>query len=246
MKLKHWIIFSIVCLTFAVDLLAYSPKRILAQDTLCVRRFLGNRVRRVVARRAMRNSSVSPAWRSLFDGKTLTDWKITNFGGEGEVTAENGEIAMDFGSSLTGVTYTGEFPRTNYEVQLEAKRVDGIDFFCGMTFPVGDSYCSFIIAGWAGAVVGLSSIDGKDASDNQTTRFMNFENNRWYRIRVRVTAQRIEAWIDDKQVVNQNIVGRRISTRNEVDLSKPFGISAWETRSALRNIQIRRLHESTR
>ena len=180
-------------------------------------------------------------WTPLFDGKTLDGWKKTNFGGEGEVQISDGEIQMDFGSSMSGITYTGSLPTIDYEIQLQAQRVDGIDFFCGLTFPVEDSFCSFIVGGWAGSVVGLSSIDGKDASENDTTRYMSFETGRWYQIRIRVTGRRIQAWIDGKRVVDQNIVGRTISTRNEVDLSQPLGISTWETRAALRNIQIRQL-----
>ena len=187
------------------------------------------------------NSKDAPAWQSLFDGKTLGGWKSTNFGGEGEVTVEKGTIQMDFGSSMTGVTYQGKFPTIDYELRLEAMKVDGIDFFCGLTFPVDRSHCSFIVGGWAGAVVGLSSIDGKDASENETTKYMKFDPKRWYRIKIRVRKTSIDAWIDDKQIVNQNIEGRRISTRNEVDLSKPLGIAAWETRAALRKIEFRRL-----
>ena len=180
-------------------------------------------------------------WTPLFDGKTLDGWKKTNFGGEGEVLISDGEIRMDFGSSMSGITYTGSLPTIDYEIQLQAQRVDGIDFFCGLTFPVEDSFCSFIVGGWAGSVVGLSSIDGNDASENDTTRYMSFETGRWYQIRIRVTGRRIQAWIDGKRVVDQNIVGRTISTRNEVDLSQPMGISTWETRAALRDIQIRQL-----
>jgi len=181
-------------------------------------------------------------WRNLFDGETLTNWKITNFGGEGDVTVEDGQIEMDFGSSITGITFTGkELPRTNYEVSLEAKKVDGNDFFCALTFPVEKSYCSFVVGGWGGAVVGLSSIDDNDASSNATQRFINFDYDRWYKIRVRVTPQNISTWIDNKQVVDQDIVGHKISTRGEVDLSTPLGIAAYETRSALRKIRIRNL-----
>ncbi len=182
-----------------------------------------------------------PAWRPLFDGKSLAGWTITNFGGEGEVTVEAGKILMAMGSSLTGITYKGSMPKSDYEIRLEAMRTAGIDFFAGLTFPVGESHCSFIASGWAGAIVGLSSIDGQDASDNETTQFMNFKDYQWYRFRVRVTDEAIQVWIDDKQVIDQNIVGRKITTRAEVDLSKPLGISAWETSSALRNIEIREL-----
>ena len=36
---------------------------------------------------------------------------------------------------LTGITGTGEFPKFNYELQMEAMRVEGSDFFAGITFP---------------------------------------------------------------------------------------------------------------
>jgi hypothetical protein len=143
------------------------------------------------------------------------------------------------------VTYKKDFPVTNYEIRLEAKRVDGIDFFCGLTFPVEKSHCSLIVGGWAGAVVGLSSIDDRDASENDTTKYINFQDRRWYPIRVRVTRDRIQAWIDDKPVVNQDIRNRKVSTRAEVDLSKPLGIAAWQTRAAVRKIEFRRLAERT-
>lgn len=179
--------------------------------------------------------------RKLFDGKTLEGWKVTRFGGEGEVHVEDGEIWLESGSPLTGITYKGELPKVDYELSLEGKKLAGSDFFCALTFPFGDTYCSFVCGGWGGAVVGISSIDGKDASQNETTKYMKFEKDRWYKIRVRVTAKKLEAWIGDEKMVDQNVEGRKITTRREVDLSKPLGISAYETRAALRQIQIRPL-----
>lgn len=180
-------------------------------------------------------------WRLLFDGKSLENWKVTQFGGQGEVRVEDGALILEQGASLTGVTYEGEIPRTNYEVELQGQRQKGIDFFCGFTFPVGESYCSFIVGGWAGGIVGLSSIDGLDASENETTRFMSFKTGQWYRFRVRVTEDVIQAWIDDESVVYQRIRDRKISTRVEVDLSQPFGFSSYETTAALKEIRIREL-----
>lgn len=177
----------------------------------------------------------------LFNGKNLDGWKSTQFGGEGEVSVEEGVITIATGYSLSGITCTQELPKTNYEITLEARRVEGIDFFCGLTFPVAESHCSFIVGGWAGSVVGLSSIDGQDASENDTTRYMKFEKGRWYRIRVRVTPERISAWIDDERVVDQDIRGRKLSTRVEVELSKPLGICTWETKAELRNIRLTKL-----
>ena len=184
-----------------------------------------------------------PTWTSLFDGKSLGDWKPSRFGGDGDVSVEDKRIVLDFGDSLTGIVYTKPFPKRDYEVRLEAMRVDGIDFFCGLTFPVAESHCSLIVGGWAGAVVGLSSIDGRDASENATTQYRKFDEGKWYRVRVRVTSEQIRCWIDDQLIVDQDIRGRRLSTRPEVDQSKPLGIAAWQTKAALRGIEYRRLNE---
>ncbi|MCA9222641.1 MAG: DUF1080 domain-containing protein [Planctomycetales bacterium] len=183
-------------------------------------------------------------WRSLFDGRSLTGWKPAEFGGEGEVGVKDGAMVLDMGYSMTGITSTDkDLPKTNYELSLEAKRLDGTDFFCGLTFPVGDTHCSFIVGGWAGGVVGLSSIDGLDASENQTTKYREFKTDQWYRVRVRVTPERIQTWIDDQQFVDQEIADKRVHIRVEMELSRPLGVATWETKAALRNVRIRRLPE---
>ncbi len=182
-----------------------------------------------------------PATQSLFDGKSLAGWKTTAFGGEGEVQVNAGRIIMQAGSPMTGITWTGAHPKMDYEISLQAMRVDGSDFFCGLTFPVGDSPCSFIVGGWGGGVVGLSSLNGSDASENETTKYQEFESNRWYTIRVRVTKDKIEAWIDQKQMVDVETDGVRISIRPEVELSRPLGIACYSTTAALRDIRIQRL-----
>jgi hypothetical protein len=129
----------------------------------------------------------------------------------------------------------------NYEVSLEAKRVEGSDFFCGLTFPVKEDPCSLILGGWGGGVCGLSSIDGSDASENNTSSYRKFENGRWYAIRLKVTDAKIEAWIDKEQIIDQELNDHSISIRLEVEPSKPFGLATWRTGAALRNIRIRRL-----
>ena len=181
------------------------------------------------------------AWSELFDGKTLGEWTATNFGGEGRVEIEAGRMVLGVGSDLTGITWKGPMPRVDYEVKLEARREEGGDFFCGLTFPVNDSHCSLILGGWGGTVVGLSSIDGHDASENETSRVMNFELNKWYTVALKVTQQKIEAWIDGVQIIDQELAGRKISIRPEVELSRPFGLASWRTRGGVRKIAVRRI-----
>ena len=187
-----------------------------------------------------KSGSLDTNTQALFDGKSLVGWKISDFAGSGPVRVQDGKLILEMGT-MTGVAYTNPIPRMNYEISLDAMRVDGSDFFCGLTFPVGNDPCSLIVGGWGGGVVGLSSLDGQDAANNDTTQYLNFEKGRWYHIRLRVVPNRIQAWIDDDKVVDADTTERRISIRIEMEESKPLGIATWSTTGALRNIQVRKL-----
>ena len=179
-------------------------------------------------------------WRSLFDGSSLDGWRVTHFGGDGRVELRERLLLFGIGAPFTGVNYTNALPMLNYEVTLEAMRVAGDDFFCGLTFPAGDSFASLIVGGWGGTVVGISSLDSEDASDNETSQTMTFATGRWYRIRLRVSEQKLEAWIDQKQIVNVVTKDRKLSLRaGDIELSKPFGLASWVTGAAFRDIKIR-------
>ena len=142
----------------------------------------------------------------------------------------------------TGINWTNDFPKVNYELALDAMRLSGSDFFCGLTVPVGTNSCSLIVGGWGGSLVGISSLDGMDASENDSTKFTSFESGRWYRIRLRVTEKRIEGWIDKEKLVNVSTEGRRISVRpGDIELSMPFGLAAWQTSAAFRELKFRRV-----
>jgi len=189
-----------------------------------------------------------PGWKPLFDGRSLAGWKRTGFAGGGEVRVEPSfrdggpAIVVAAGASLSGFNWTGEAPRTDYEISLEAMKIEGNDFMCGLTFPVGDSHATLILGGWGGPVVGISSIDNSDASENPTTRYLSFVKDRWYRVRLRVTPSRLEAWLDDQKIVDQETTGRKISLRpGSIGLSKPIGISTYQTSAAYRAIKLRTL-----
>ncbi len=181
-------------------------------------------------------------WQPLFDGRSLGNWTETPFTGRGPVRVENGTIVLGTGEPMTGVNLTTPFPKSDYEVRFEAARLKGSDFFASLTFPIQDSYCTFVTGGWGGDIVGLSSLDGWDASDNETRTYVEFEPGRWYKFRLQVTGSHIKAWIDDQPTVNVAITGRTISLRpGEIKLSVPFGFAAYRTAGALRKIEYRRL-----
>jgi hypothetical protein len=179
-------------------------------------------------------------WQSMFDGKTLAGWRETAFTGHGKARVENGTIVLAPGAPMTGVTWSGAFPKANYEVRFEAARMDGNDFFASLTFPVGDSFCTWVTGGWGGDIVGLSSIDGWDASDNETRTYFDFEKGRWYAFRLQVTPARISIWIDEKPIASVEITGRKVGLRTgEISLSAPFGFASYGTAGALRKIEYR-------
>lgn len=181
--------------------------------------------------------------KSLFDGKSLKGWKKIEFGGSGDIEVEDGEIIFYMGEILTGIKYDGEPPlKTNYEISLEAKRLDGVDFFCALTFPIGDTHATYVVGGWGGSLVGISSIDNMDASENSTGSVQKLDDNTWYKLRLRVTDHVIAAWIDDREVVRLGHKNHELSMRpGEIEECAPLGIATFQTKAAIRNIRIKRV-----
>jgi hypothetical protein len=220
-----------------------------AQETVdAIERLLDGIAERRANPGAQIDSSAKPGWTSLFDGESLAGWKHTEFRGGGAVRVEKDfraggpAIVVEAGSALSGLTWTRDVPATNYEISLESMKIKGLDFMCGLTFPVGASHASLILGGWGGNVVGISSIDGHDASENETTQGISFVTDHWYKVRMRVTPGKLEAWLDEKKIVDQDITGRKIGLRfGEISKSVPLGLATYQTSAAYRAIRLRRL-----
>ncbi|TDU69357.1 uncharacterized protein DUF1080 [Prosthecobacter fusiformis] len=184
----------------------------------------------------------------LFDGKSLNDWEPVDMGGSGEVSVEGGQLIINQGENLSGVVYKKieELPLINYEITLQAKRLQGVDFFCGLTFPIGDvkKCATFICGGWGGSVTGISSIDGQDAANNATGTYQRYDDDKWYSIRLRVTAENLSAWVDDKQVVDQDIKDRKVSLREgPIEAYAPLSLTTYNTMAAIKNVRLKVLAE---
>jgi len=175
--------------------------------------------------------------------KPLEGWKSTPFYSPGTVQITGNSIHLAQGKgTLTGANRTDPFPKSNYEIRFEAARLDGSDFFAALTFPVHNTFCTWVNGGWGGAIVGLSSLDDADASENATSRRIVFEKGRWYKFRLRVTDQ-IEAWIDDEQIINIPIANYEIGLRSgDIELSKPLGFAAYRSTAAIRNVEYKVLN----
>jgi hypothetical protein len=181
---------------------------------------------------------------TLFDGKTMKNWKTTEFGGEGPAEVEQGQIIVHSGSTLSGVNWTGPaLPKENYEIELDAMKLDGSDFFVGLTFPYKNDYASLVLGGWGGSVVGISSVNGNDAANNEWSAAREFKKKTWYHIRLRATGERISAWLDNdtEPFLDIETTGKEISTRSDIDAAKPLGLSTYQTSAAYKNIILRKL-----
>ena len=187
-------------------------------------------------------------WTSLFNGESLAGWAVPVYGGDGAVDVQEGNLVIGRGEQMTGIRYEKEFPRMDYEIRYEARRTEGYDFFAACTFPVKESFCTFINGGWGGGAVGLSSINGYDASENETSSYFDFREKTWYRFRINVKENRIQVWITPQNKegdweAEEGLIDfemdddTRLSTRMEVDLYKPFGFCTWASEGQLRNIE---------
>jgi acetyl esterase/lipase len=182
-----------------------------------------------------------PTRTTLFDGKSLAGWKVLEelaFEKHGKVEVRDGELVLGAGNFGTGIVWKGPMPRDEYELTLQARRREGSDFFCGLTFPVGEGYCTLILGGWGGSVTGLSNIDGFAAVENETTGHVPFKNGQWYAIRLRVTKAKIEAWVDKEQIVDLKRDGQKFAVWWEQEPARPLGIATWETAAGFKDIQL--------
>mgnify|MGYP003933944275 CR=1 FL=1 len=187
-------------------------------------------------------------WQRLFDGRSLGKWKVIDefdYSRHGKVDVRDGRIVLEAGRPATGIKWTGPFPKIDYEVTFEAMRVEGDDFFSAVTFPVGDAALTLVVGGWGGETVGLSMIDGEMAAENETCLYREFDQKRWYRLRLRVAKPRIEAWIDKDQVVDLATEGRKLSVSWEMEPPLPFGIATWRTTGAVRDVRVRPIESAS-
>ena len=205
---------------------------------------------------------------SLFDG-TLANWKESTFGGQGlvetipaaEDDADAPILRLGSGDPLTGLKYVGPIdgdgedpaaartadptdapaiPRNNYVLRWQARRTLGDDFFCSALFPVDEAVCSVVVGGWGGGVIGLSSLDGMDASENITTNFQLFDDSVWYDFALTVTDEKIVLAIDGDEMFEVAPADYTISTRIEMEPLTPLGFATYLSTGELRNITIER------
>jgi hypothetical protein len=188
-----------------------------------------------------------PRW-DLFAPPLVEHWKEADMLHSGGVQRETDGYTLKAGSPMTGIVFpTWEqdgLPLSGYRITYEAMRVSGRDFFGSVTFPVGslEQGVTFVLGGWGGSQVGISSIDGLDATMNSTGSIQRFEDGKWCRIRIEVTRDLLAVWLDDRPLARADISKAQLSLRSgEIDRCAPFGFATYETEGRVRNIVVERL-----
>jgi hypothetical protein len=180
---------------------------------------------------------------TLFNGTSLDNWSKTDYAGKGEIFIDNNQtLVMEMGATLSGIHWTGDdLPVENYEISLQARRTMGSDFFCGLTFPYKDSHATLILGGWGGSLIGISSIDDFDASENETGDAYIFEEKEWYDIRLLVMETKLKVFINGETVIDADVAGKKVAMRvGEIEMSVPLGITTYGTTGEFKNIVLRK------
>lgn len=246
---KAFVGLSLLCLPLLLACQQQPPKPVAKTDSQTKQATVeAKQTARAAADVNPKVQKADPKWQSLMTDDKLDDWEAIVFGGEGDFeiqeSAEGNIFSLTPGDPFTGFVSSHEdLPTSNYEVTLHARKTDGIDFFCGLTFPVADSHATLIVGGWAGSTVGISCIDDLDASRNDTQVLRDFKKDQWYQIRVRVLAERIECWIDDERLIDADILGKKIAVRGDTNLCRPFGVCSFQTDAEIKGFKIRTLDE---
>lgn len=177
-------------------------------------------------------------------GQLAPAWQSTGFGGDGEITTQGSHLRLGIGNPLTGVTWPQGAPHGEYELEVIAARELGDDFFCALTFPVGNSFLTLVLGGWGGTVCGFSNLDGLDANRNPTRTLRSFALGQDYCVRVSVTDAAVTASVDGVELARTSRSGVHLDLRNEMLPCTPLGISSFATAARIARVAWRPLGES--
>jgi hypothetical protein len=172
------------------------------------------------------------AWQDLFDGRSLDGWTPS-----GSARVENGSLILENGR-FAGLATTRSVPKIGYEVAVEAMRLTGKDF-ASLVFPVHEMRCGLTVGGFSGDVVGFGNVNGLSPGGPQCPldRRIVLEANRWYTVRLRVTAERITVWLDNRFVMALNPRGCTFEALGPP--LRPLGVFAAGGKAAFRSVRLR-------
>lgn len=188
-------------------------------------------------------------WQSAMPTPENPRWQMIDFGFNSEPTATAQALVIPSSERVSGLSFNGDLDallgqsRDHYEIALQARRTWGNDLFLGLTFPLGrQDAASLVLGGWGGGICGLSDADGQSANANPYKSIRNFENGRWYKVRLRVTPSQVQAWLDGEALFTvERAQVKHFSVRSEVEPTAPLGLFTFATSAEIKDVRARQL-----
>lgn len=131
---------------------------------------------------------------------TQGEWKVMDDNGNSVFTQLNASFPTDesiMGSSI----YNGDVNWTDYTLTLKAKKISGREGFL-ISFAVNDfnNFYFWNIGGWNNTLSVVEQAQGGTKTSACTTVPMNIRTNEWYDIKIVVTSESAECYLNDKLI----------------------------------------------
>jgi len=175
-------------------------------------------------------------WTDLFDGKSLTGWRVADTPGHGEVAVQDGILLLAEGTGNTGIAWDGEFPKDDYEVEVAMTRRTGVESM-DITLPVGGHFPRVMAGGSHNTVLGF--VAGSRKKGKEVDRA--FANGQWYVLRVRVARGGVRVWVDGELALDCSTDGGTGDGGANFAPLRPFGLSSYKAASSIRSVRMRRV-----
>lgn len=128
------------------------------------------------------------------------------------------------------IVFGGDTAWTDYELTLEARKTGGNEGFLIVFRAQGkDDFCWWNLGGWGNKSHALEVESGGARHIATPMVGGSIEQNRWYRIRVRVEGDHLEGWLDDAKLLD---------TRDATRHSGCIGLNTWATKAEFRNVRV--------
>jgi len=171
-------------------------------------------------------------------GDMIWNRSFEEYPSKGNWTISEGELKQS--NLITDVKlFFGSKEWKDYEFTLEAKHTDGYEGFLILVRASNDqNFYWYNIGGWGNTQSALE----KETNNNRVivTDFVEGEvaDNIWHNIRIRCEGNRIQAWLNDNQVLD-------FKDKDNPHLTGRVGLGSWTTEVNYRNIKIVSLDGST-
>ena len=146
---------------------------------------------------------------------------------------DNGSIIQSSLSENIRLMF-GETDWQDYELTLQAERIEGAEGFLVLFRADGDNFYWFNAGGWSNtqhAIEKGTAGHGRWSVLNGLQVPGSIETDRWYDVRIRCEGSHFRVWLDGNSVFD--------FTDDAAHLSGRIGIGTWVTKSAFRNIVVK-------